>query len=193
MCNGVLIAQEMIRQLESQGEKVALFAILDTWVLENSQVKILWKMQYYKDRLTMLCRLPIKEQLSQASRVLRRLRTPRQSPTEWSRSYWPGEQFEAPSFDAPVLLFKRPRQPFFYVRDPEMGWGTRSRGGVEICEVHCGHFEILRQPHVLVVAQRLCARMDQVNERVKQGALQFSLVPRGTESGSQSSVAESVA
>jgi len=35
-----------------------------------------------------------------------------------------GQGLSATRFRAPVLLFKRPRQPFFYVRDPN-GWGSR--------------------------------------------------------------------
>ena len=39
MCEGVQIAQEMILQLEAQAEEVGFFAIFDTWVMENSQVR----------------------------------------------------------------------------------------------------------------------------------------------------------
>ncbi len=30
--------------------------------------------------------------------------------------YWPVDDFQAPRFRAPVLLFKRPRQPYYYIR-----------------------------------------------------------------------------
>ncbi|HKI24709.1 MAG TPA: condensation domain-containing protein [Candidatus Sulfotelmatobacter sp.] len=175
MCNGVLIAQEMIQQLESQGETVALFAILDTWVLEHSQVKMLWAINYYKDRMQMFRRLPAREQLALSRRVLKRLLAPRHKRrSKWSEAYWPDDGFRAPRFAAPVLLFKRPRQPFFYVRDPEMGWGQRSTGGVEVCEVNCGHFELLRQPHVSVVAQTLSARLQEINRMAGDGTLSFA-------------------
>ena len=177
MCNGVLIAQEMIQQLELQGEEVATFAILDTWVLENSQVKLLWAINYYKDRLKMLPRLPVSEQMAIVGRLLRRVGSRRKDRTEWSQAYWPDTNFQAPRFAAPVLLFKRPRQPFFYVRDPEMGWGARSTGGVEICEIDCGHFELLRQPHVSVVAQKLSARLDEINQRATDAASPVAFTP----------------
>jgi len=179
MCNGVLIAQEMIQQLELQGEQVALFAILDTWVVENSQVKLLWAINYYKDRLKMLPRLPVSEQMAIVGRLFRRVGTRRKDKdrTDWSQAYWPDTSFQAPRFAAPVLLFKRPRQPFFYVRDPEMGWGARTTGGVEICEVNCGHFELLRQPHVYSVAEKLSARLNEINQRAEKGAAPSAIAP----------------
>ena len=189
MCNGVLIAQEMIQQLEVQGEQVALFTILDTWVLENSQVKLLWAISYYKERLKMLPRLPVSEQMAIVGRLLRRMGTRRKDRTDWSQAYWPDENFQAPRFAAPVLLFKRPRQPFFYVRDPEMGWGSRSTGGVEICDVNCGHFELLRQPHVYSVAKKLSACLNEINQRAEEEALPSALAPIK----SAGSVAKSVA
>ena len=37
--------------LEAQGEEVGLFAIFDTWVLQHSQRRWLWKIHYYGQRL----------------------------------------------------------------------------------------------------------------------------------------------
>jgi thioesterase domain-containing protein len=168
MCDGVRIAQEIIVQLESRGEKVALFAILDTWVLENSQVRMLWAIHYYRERLRRFTYLPLRQKLSTLQRAFKRLAGRSGSgKAGWSQAYWPDENFHPPQFRASVLLFKRPRQPFYYVRDPEMGWGERSTGGVEICEVRCGHFQILRQPHVGVIAERLSARLHKIDEQFR--------------------------
>ena len=178
MCNGVLIAQEMIQQLESQGEEVALFAILDTWVRENSLVRGLWMLNYYKDRLRTLPKMSIRRQMDTAARTVGRLvKLGDRKRTKWAEAYWPRESFHIPRFDAPVLLFKRPRQPFFYVRDPEMGWGERSTGGVEICNIDCGHFEFLRQPHVSLVAHKLSARLDEINQQAENGRPVRSHIP----------------
>jgi len=178
MCNGALIAQEMIQQLESQGEEVALFAILDTWVREDSLVRGLWMLNYYKDRLRTLPKLSIRNQWDTAARTVGRVVKRRdRRRTKWAEAYWPGASFRTPHFAAPVLLFKRPRQPFFYVRDPEMGWGKRSTGGVEICDVSCGHFEFLRQPHVSLVADRLSARLNEINRQAQDGRPVRSLMP----------------
>jgi thioesterase domain-containing protein len=176
MCDGVRIAQEMIVQLESLGEEVALFVILDTWVLENSQVRMLWAIDYYLERLRAFAYFPLSQKLSTLQRTLKRLVGGNGSgKTGWAQAYWPDESFHLPQFRAPVLLFKRPRQPFYYVRDSEMGWGARSTGGVEICEVRCGHFQLLRQPHVGVIARRLSGRLHKIEEQLRGKATNVAL------------------
>jgi len=183
MCNGVLIAQEVVQQLESGGQEVALFAILDTWVLENSQVKMLWKLNYYSDRVRMLATLPFREQMDFVSRVLRRRRArndEKKAGKTWSEAYWPNGSFRLPRFAAPVLLFKRPRQPFFYVRDPQMGWGNRSTGGVEVCNVNCEHYEFLRQPYVTFISEKISARLNEINRRVVVPPPARSIFPMST-------------
>jgi len=74
--------------------------------------------------------------------------------TSWSKLYWPGKDFQTPRFDAPVALFKRPKQPFYYVKDEAMGWGERSRGGVHIYRIDFPH-RVLREPYVRELASRL--------------------------------------
>jgi thioesterase domain-containing protein len=177
-----LIAQQMILELESQGEEVALFAIFDTWVLENSQIRPLWRIDYYLQRVREFPELPLKKQLAILRRTVRRWARRRKGSTRnaWPQAYWPGDDFQLPRFRAPVLLFKRPRQPFYYVRDPKMGWGARSTGGVEICEVNCGHFEMLRQPHVQVLGERLIARLRAINESTQKAGHSFPVLPTGS-------------
>src|SRR5438270_7986314 len=51
MCEGVQVLQQIVVQLESRDQKVGFFAILDTWVLENSQIQWLWWLNYYRKRL----------------------------------------------------------------------------------------------------------------------------------------------
>jgi len=64
-----------------------------------------------------------------------------------------------------VILFKRPKQPFFYVKDPQMGWGARSQSGVEIHEIEFSHLEILREPHVRIFGEKLAERMLRLSQR----------------------------
>jgi thioesterase domain-containing protein len=184
MCDGVLIAQEMILELESKGEEVALFAILDTWVLENSQIYSLWKVAYYLNRFRGFPWHSPNRQFEIARKAFRRLAERNgNGPNEWGSAYWPGKEFQAPSFDAPVMLFKRPRQAYYYVKDVQMGWGDRSRSGVEICELNCGHFDFLRMPHVQVVGQRLSQRLSEINCRESK---------RGVSSKSSSTTAATI-
>src|SRR5260370_24529720 len=50
MCEGARIAFDMARKLERGGDKVALLAIFDTWVVENTQNRLLWYFYYYGQR-----------------------------------------------------------------------------------------------------------------------------------------------
>ena len=171
MCEGVVIAQEIILELESLREEVGVFAIFDTWVLENSQIRVLWAVNYYRQRLRIFRTLPGQLRLATAKRFVERLFLSNGKPgntvdSGWDRTYWPGEGFCEPQFQAPVLLFKRARQPYYYVPDPQMGWGVRSIGGVEICELKSAHHEILRHPLIAIIGKTLAGRLQAIRDGV---------------------------
>jgi thioesterase domain-containing protein len=174
MCEGVHIAQEVILELESLHEEVGFFAIFDTWVLENSQIRLLWAIDYYRQRLQFFRRLLLPEKLATMKRFGHRLligsRNNGDPLSTWGRAYWPGIDFLEPRFQAPVLLFKRARQPYYYVRDRELGWGNRSKGGVEVCELNCRHQEFLRQPQVGIVGQVLAGKLQEIRNLETQRA-----------------------
>jgi len=161
MCGSTGAAQEMIRQLESEGEEVALCAILDSWVRENTLIKSLWALNRYVQRFRKWRARPFDEQFATLRRKIARCVSSVEEVNgkSWERAYWPGENWEPPRFRAPVLLFRSPHQPYFRSRDPEMGWGARSLGGVEICEIECRHVEMLRDPHVRLISQKLKKRL----------------------------------
>jgi len=159
MCAGTHIAEQMVLQLEAAGEKVALFAIFDTWVRQNSQVRWKWLVYYYRQRLRGMLGLSPKQQLRMVRDALTKklyrvaiLSQPVE--TSWSKLYWPGKDFQTPRFQAPVALFKRPTQPFYYIKDEAMGWGERSSGGVHIYRIDFPH-RMLRDPYVRELASRL--------------------------------------
>jgi thioesterase domain-containing protein len=169
--------------LESEGEEVALFTIFDTWVLENSQIRSLWAIDYYYQRFRRLCALSLNEQMNTVRRTVGRWVAPISGNggnhgDGWRDAYWPGEDFQTPRFNAPVLLFKRPRQPYFRVRDPQMGWAGRSLGGVEICEIECGHVEMFREPNVRLLAQKLGSRLESIAHRSDEPPASASVTGR---------------
>jgi thioesterase domain-containing protein len=159
MCAGTHIGEQMVLQLEAEGEKVALLAIFDTWVRQNSHVRWKWQIYYYRQRVRGLLSMSWRKRLRMIagalSKKLQRVAT-LQKPVEtsWAKLYWPGKDFETPQFDAPVALFKRPKQPFYYIKDEAMGWGERSRGGVHIYRIEFPH-RMLREPYVRDLAMRL--------------------------------------
>lgn len=166
LCDGTHIAEQIVLKLESQGEEVGLFAIFDTWVLQHSQNRWLWKLFYYGQRLREMKKLSISERLASYKRVagnkIQNAVGSKPARTDWQQTYWP-EGFNPARFRAPVVLFKRPKQPFYYVDDPQMGWGKRTISGVEIHEVDFSHAEILREPHVRIFGEQLAACVARVS------------------------------
>ena len=162
MCGGCQIAEQMILQLESQGHKVALFGVFDTWVLEHAHRRWGWYLFNYQLRWRWLKSVDFRARLKWVKKALEnriRIWTGKAKPSRpWVEAYWPTD-FTPPRFHAPVVLFKRPKQPYYYIDDPLLGWGARSQGGVETHEVNAAHHEVLREPHVQAVSEILTARV----------------------------------
>lgn len=168
LCDGTHIAEQIVLNLEAQGETVGLFAIFDTWVLQHSQRRWLWKISYYAQRWREMRKLSVAERLASYERVaqnkVQNALGKSSARTDWSQAYWP-EGFTAPRFRAPVILFKRPKQPYYYIQDAQMGWGERSQGGVTIHELDFHHLEILREPHVREFGRKLAEAVALVSQR----------------------------
>jgi amino acid adenylation domain-containing protein len=161
-CEGARIACEMTRLLESQGETVDLLAIIDTWVVENTQNRSLWKLYYYYDKMRRLSRQPWSSRMAAVQKAVRnRLKwwtgsksAPRKS--EWIQTYWPGESFVPAQVHSTITVFKIPKQPFYYRPDPLLGWGSRTTSGVTTELVpHGKHLLLLREPYVRELAAAL--------------------------------------
>jgi amino acid adenylation domain-containing protein len=166
LCDGTHIAEQIVLKLESEGEEVGLFAIFDTWVLQHSQNRLLWKIHYYGQRVRQIRNLSLAGRWASYKRVaenrVQKLAGSQAARTDWRQTYWP-EDFTPARFRAPVVLFKRPKQPFYYINDPQMGWAERSEGGVTIHEVEFYHAEILREPHVKVFGEKLAEHMAELS------------------------------
>ena len=168
MCDGTHIAERVTLELEAQDRDVGLIAIFDTWPLQYSQVPWLWRLSYYQQRVQEIRSLDLGEQLKVCARVaankIGRLTGKVQARSDWPETFWP-KNFVPKHFRAPVALFKRPKQPFFYIKDPEMGWGVRSKGGVEIHVIPLDHNELLREPHVQTLGEELAECIERVSQR----------------------------
>jgi len=165
LCDGTHIAEQIVLKLESQGDDVGMFAIFDTWVMQHSQNRFLWKVFYYGQRLREMKGMSFSKRLASYRRTagnkVQNLVGSKPARTDWKQAYWP-ESFTPFQFRAPVVLFKRPKQPFYYIDDPLMGWGVRSKGGVTIHEVDFSHLEILREPHVRIFGEKLAEHLVQL-------------------------------
>ena len=159
MCGGCQIVERMIVQLEALGEEVALFIVFDTWVLEH--VRRRWRVYLYNNmqRLKSLRKLTVAEnadQLTTAARNRVRILTGKKKDRPWDAAYWP-TNFVPPHFHAPILLFKRAKQPFYYIHDPIMGWDKRTDRGVQVQEMATDRHRILREPFVQSISAKISA------------------------------------
>ena len=159
LCDGAHIALRMAQRLEELGQEVGILAVFDTWVLENSQRLLPWYLHYYSQRLQAFRKLPLKKKVATGfhgfRNAMKRVLPLKRHRSLWSEAYWPDEQFVPPTFSGRVTLFKRSEQPYYYVNDPEMGWGSRATGGVDVQVLPIHHAEMLHEPHVRILAQRL--------------------------------------
>ena len=172
MCEGARIAFEMTRLLESQGQKVNLLAIMDTWVIENTQNRRLWKIYYYYRRLGEFWDRSWRSKLAMARKALRnRIQwwvglksAPPKS--EWLHTYWPGDDFVPARVQNRITIFKAPKQPFYYHQDKLLGWGSRTASGVDI-EVlpNAKHRLLLREPYVRELAAALSQRLKDLHSQ----------------------------
>jgi amino acid adenylation domain-containing protein len=169
-CEGARIAFEITRILETQGQAVDLLAVIDTWVIENTQNKTLWKIYYYSDRLQRWWRRPWSARTSLARDVLlNRIRrwlglksAPRKS--EWDNAYWPGDDFVPSQVQSRITVYKIPKQPFYYYGDPLLGWGSRTTTGVETHVIPNGrHLLLLREPYVRNLAAALAQTLERLH------------------------------
>jgi amino acid adenylation domain-containing protein len=168
LCGGVHIGERVVVELEAQGQEVALFASIDTWVMQHSQRPWLWRVYYFQQRLRELNNRSFAERFQvykrAATNLIRRFIGKAPVRTEWQEAYWPGNYIPT-RFRAPVILFKRPKQPFYYVNDPQMGWETRTTTNVEVYEIEFDHLYLLREPHVGVLGEKLAACIQRVSEQ----------------------------
>jgi thioesterase domain-containing protein len=168
LCRGAHIGERVVLELEAQGQEVALLAIIDTWVLQNTQRPWLWRVFYFQERLREITSLRFAEQFQQYKRavvnLIRRLIGKAPARTEWQEFLWP-DNYVPTHFRAPVALFKRPKQPFYFAKDPQMGWGART-SSVEIHQIDFDHLNLLREPHVATLGEKLAARIKRETSRI---------------------------
>jgi thioesterase domain-containing protein len=170
MCNGVHIAEQMVLELERQGHEVGLFCIIDTFVLQHSEIRWLARIVAFRVRRRYVSQLPLLAQASHykqaiKSRLRRLLLHETTSLDPWTKAVWPGREYQPKHFRAPVILFKRPKQPYFKMKDREMGWGRRSLSEIMICTVNVAvHDEMLREPAVRVMAEQLKDTMSHIEK-----------------------------
>ena len=171
MCTGALIAFEMARQLETEGQETSLLAVFDTWdILTLNQ---LWIVDYYVRRLKLLRRQSRQEQFKAAIKKIRGFtrklvarvipaapsRESLVSHNPWKTGYKPNTEFVPKIYSGHLTVYRIHRRPYYRISDEALGWRKRVRGGVDVEYVPGDHTTILRDPNVQVLARNLRQRI----------------------------------
>jgi len=176
-CYGAVIAHEMARQLEAQGERVNLLAVLEGYAVEREEARReLWRPQAMA---SFARNLPhwLADQLHPAGPYGRRM--PWGSPppdadvadaclTEFdlSRRRLKLAQDEAMAGYRPgmyggrVTLFRVQTMSLFRAHDPALGWGKFAGEGVTVRMIDGAHYNFLEQPYVQSLAAQLRASLE---------------------------------
>src|ERR1019366_788355 len=177
---GGVVAFEMAQQLHAQGQRVALLALLDgriptpdeTFPEEDAEAILLVE-RYFGisfGRVESLAELPQDEQLaflleqaqsaglvpaeldvSQARRFVEHLRSDLRATQNYGLHLYPGR----------IAFFKASETLAGTSADPTLGWSEWASGGVEVHVVPGNHANLMYEPHVAVLAEKLTACLSQ--------------------------------
>jgi thioesterase domain-containing protein/acyl carrier protein len=185
---GGVVAFEMAQQLGAQGQPVALLALLDgriptpdTTFPEQNEEAISLVERYFGisfGQLESLAELPEDEQLAvmldeaksaglvpdeldvaQARRFVMLLRNDLRAT----------QNYELHSYPGCITFFKANETLEGTSADPTMGWSDWARGGVDVHVVPGNHANLMYEPHVEALAQKLTACLDQAQSAAPAG------------------------
>jgi thioesterase domain-containing protein/acyl carrier protein len=185
---GGVVAFEMAQQLGAQGQLVALLALLDgriptpdTTFPEQNEEAISLVERYFGisfGPVESMAELPEDEQLAvmldeaksaglvpeeldvaQARRFVMLLRNDLRAT----------QNYELHSYPGCITFFKANETLEGTSADPTMGWSDWARGGVDVHIVPGNHANLMYEPHVEVLAQKLTACLDQAQSAAPAG------------------------
>jgi thioesterase domain-containing protein len=177
---GGVVAFEMARQLHAQGQRVALLALFDgriptpdeTFPEEESEAILLVeryfgvsfgsmeflaelskdeKLAFVLDQAKNAGLMPAELDVSQARRFVDLLKSNLRATQNYGLHLYPGR----------MTFFKASETLTGTSPDPTMGWGEWAGGGVEVHVVPGNHANLMYEPHVKVLAEKLMACLDQ--------------------------------
>ena len=180
---GGIIAFEMAQQLEAQGQKVALLALMDASALAPEQssaaaiegtalLALARDFGFDVDDDTFLSdhlsRLAPDEQLTY---IFERVRATHLAPPDvelaqlrrhlyvLQTNLRARQSYRPQNYPGLITLLLASERSGVVPQDPTLGWGKLATGGIEVQPVPGNHYTILREPHVQVLAERLRAAL----------------------------------
>ena len=173
-CYGGIVAVEMARILEKQGEKIALLALLETVAMPARGTNF----RYYLHRLRCFARMSpdrwltyfrSKARYTRESRIANKMRfrqadsspegeirDPRLLKLEqvYNTNLTALNEYRTEPFNGRVTLFNAAEKDSALIPDPQYGWVGLARE-IEVHEVPGNHDTMLTEPNVTALAQRL--------------------------------------
>jgi len=171
---GGTVAFEVARQLVAAGETVGLLALLDcpapisifqvrgfltsarahvdNWLQSSPRKKLSYVADVVRRRLgTADFELRDKSHEQPGGGIPKEYKSLLQAQTIAARRY------RAKPHTGRAVLFRTKGSASSPPNDPTRGWGKLIRGGLEIQEIPGDHLTMLTEPHVHVLAEKLCA------------------------------------
>ena len=193
-CVSGVIAYEMARQLKLLGEEVDLLVLLDSnspeyvrsfYGLKAFHKRVCFRVQKTWHHLQRLGRMPRREAAADfAKRLGGRLRhwlqsvgmipaTPVDNENELTRFLQlqgrAVENFRPGTYSGRVILFRSAEMQTGLFRDPLMGWGELVREGLVMHELPGGHKDLLVEPNVALLAEKLAEDLNSIEDNGVKG------------------------
>jgi amino acid adenylation domain-containing protein len=179
---GGLIAFEIACQLERQGKKIGLLALLDNASpnlaktrpslaksvgihLRNlQQLRLPEQIQYIKDRLVFRVAYANRAN-SEKEFLLDNWAEP--LPPEYlevlAANFQAGQDYRASIYPGKVTLFRSYIQPIAQALHPDLGWSELIGGGLNIYDMPGNHNNLLKEPYIQLLGQKLKICLNQSN------------------------------
>jgi len=165
---GGVIAFEMAQQLAAQGEEDTVVVLFDAHFPGRKSPSI-----SRKAALLTALRVPASQRWTYLSRILtaplraihRKVhvaRLPRNSKRVRNTCLRAESEYTPQPYSGRVILFRSNHEPLGQVSDPRAGWREYATRGLEIHEIAGNHENILLEPQVRFVAQRLKVCLDEM-------------------------------
>jgi amino acid adenylation domain-containing protein len=181
-CFGGIIALEMARRLQAEGEEVAFLGLLDTWAPGYPKVlplptRVYNKINYHVQHLRSIePKEKLKYLLYKAHKVFRRKIRPLTLPKPIREVRMAGREaivagrqalrnINVPQdYAGKVTLFRATDRTFRVCPEPTLGWRDFLTGELEVIDIPGDHAIVLK-PAVEILAQKMAACLDEVRKK----------------------------
>ena len=187
---GGIVAFEVAQQITAQGDRVSLLGFFDTieWhYLEdvNRSLNPSQRLKIYKARLgealgseerfsnlRELIKGKIAHTQSQLRRAIGRPSAPQAGATLEEVNTAAGASYQPKPYSGPLTIFRSTTRRTEEGNDETLGWGGLVKNPVEIHHIASNHFNILQEPSVRILSEKLKKCLDRELETPSESALE---------------------